>query len=59
LTAWVASWTLLLLWAVGEVPVDSAEQMAWVRSLQWGYHKHPPLPTWLIAPWVALFGLQD
>lgn len=59
MTAWVASWTLLLLWAVGEVPVDSAEQMAWVRSLQWGYHKHPPLPTWLIAPWVALFGLQD
>ena len=55
---WGSAWTLFLLWAVREVPVDSAEQMAWVRSLQWGYHKHPPLPTWLIAPGVAVFGLQ-
>lgn len=58
LLVWGSAWTLFLLWAVREVPVDSAEQMAWVRSLQWGYHKHPPLPTWLIAPGVAVFGLQ-
>ncbi|MBU6195287.1 MAG: glycosyltransferase family 39 protein, partial [Burkholderiales bacterium] len=58
LLMWGSAWTLFLLWAVREVPVDSAEQMAWVRSLQWGYHKHPPLPTWLIAPGVAVFGLQ-
>ncbi len=58
LLIWGSAWTLFLLWAVREVPVDSAEQMAWVRSLQWGYHKHPPLPTWLIAPSVAVFGLQ-
>ena len=58
LLVWDSAWTLFLLWAVREVPVDSAEQMAWVRSLQWGYHKHPPLPTWLIAPGVAVFGLQ-
>ena len=58
LLVWGSAWTLFLLWAVREVPVDSAEQMAWVRSLQWGYHKHPPLPTWLIAPSVAVFGLQ-
>lgn len=55
---WAAAWTTFLLWAVRDVPVDSAEQMAWVRSLQWGYHKHPPLPTWLLAPGVGLFGLQ-
>ena len=58
LLVWGGAWTLFLLWAVREVPVDSAEQLAWVRSLQWGYHKHPPLPTWLIAPAVAVFGLQ-
>jgi 4-amino-4-deoxy-L-arabinose transferase-like glycosyltransferase len=55
---WATAWVVLPLWVVREVPVDSAEQMTWVRSLQWGYHKHPPLPTWLIAPWVGLFGLQ-
>jgi hypothetical protein len=42
-----------LLWSVvltlGSVtpPSDNIEQMLWVQSLQWGYHKHPPFPTWL------------
>jgi 4-amino-4-deoxy-L-arabinose transferase-like glycosyltransferase len=29
--------------------MDNIEQWIWSHSLQWGYHKHPPLPTWLLA----------
>lgn len=35
---------------------DHFEQFAWAHSLQWGYHKHPPLPTWILAGAVYLFG---
>lgn len=28
-------------------PTDNIEQLTWVGSLEWGYYKHPPLPTWL------------
>ena len=38
--------------------MDNIEQLDWVRSLQWGYYKHPPLPTALLWPWVQLFGLN-
>jgi 4-amino-4-deoxy-L-arabinose transferase-like glycosyltransferase len=27
---------------------DNIEQLDWAHSLQWGYFKHPPLPTWLL-----------
>ena len=33
------------------VPMDNVEQWVWSHSLQWGYHKHPPLPTWGL--WLA------
>jgi hypothetical protein len=37
-------------------PFDNIEQLTWARGLAWGYYKHPPLPTWLIAGPVALWG---
>ncbi|TAG25320.1 MAG: glycosyl transferase [Burkholderiales bacterium] len=37
-------------------PQDNLEQLLWTHSLQWGYYKHPPLPTWLLWPWLTLFG---
>jgi 4-amino-4-deoxy-L-arabinose transferase-like glycosyltransferase len=59
LVLWAMVW-LLLLWATSKSPpVDNAEQLAWVRSLEWGYHKHPPLPTALLWPLVKLFGLHE
>lgn len=58
LAVWGLAWVALLLWAVPDVPVDNAEQLTWVRSLQWGYYKHPPLPTWLISPFVQILGLH-
>jgi 4-amino-4-deoxy-L-arabinose transferase-like glycosyltransferase len=30
---------------------DSIEQFNWGHSFEWGYWKHPPLPTWLM--WIA------
>ena len=38
-------------------PTDVIEQLTWVRALEWGYYKHPPLPTWLLWLPVQLFGL--
>jgi len=35
---------------------DHLEQFAWAHSVQWGYHKHPPLPTWILAGVIQLFG---
>lgn len=37
-------------------PKDNLEQLTWVNSLQWGYYKHPPLPTWLFSVPVNLLG---
>ena len=49
---WVA-WTTA--WDAG-LYGDNVEQFVWVRSLQWGYHKHPPMPTWLLSAAIYLMG---
>lgn len=51
-------WLGLLGWSANTAPADNLEQLVWVRSLEWGYYKHPPLPTWLLAPLVWVFGPQ-
>ncbi|NBX96572.1 MAG: glycosyl transferase [Betaproteobacteria bacterium] len=51
-------WTLYLARVTLNPPVDNIEQLTWVRSLEWGYFKHPPFPTWLLWPAVALGGLD-
>ncbi len=35
---------------------DNFEQFVWAHSLEWGYYKHPPLPTWLLGGLITLFG---
>lgn len=57
LLAFGATWLLLLGNAAVTPPQDNIEQTVWLRSLQWGYYKHPPLPTWLAAGAAALGGL--
>ena len=54
--AWV--WLGMLDVSSLSAPVDNIEQLTWVRSLEWGYYKHPPLPTWLLWPVVKLLGLR-
>ena len=53
-----ALWLSLLGASSLTPPIDNIEQLTWVRSLEWGYYKHPPLPTWLLWPVVQLFGLR-
>jgi 4-amino-4-deoxy-L-arabinose transferase-like glycosyltransferase len=49
-------WVTHLLLTSLTPPTDSLEQLIWVHSLQWGYYKHPPLPTWLLWLPVQAFG---
>lgn len=44
-----AVWLGLLVTVALSPPMDSIEQLVWSHSLEWGYYKHPPLPTWLLA----------
>jgi 4-amino-4-deoxy-L-arabinose transferase-like glycosyltransferase len=36
--------------------VDNFEQFIWAHSVEWGYYKHPPLPTWMLAVVIHAFG---
>ena len=59
LGVFAAVW-LGLLWSTTNVaPSDNLEQLAWLGALEWGYYKHPPLPTWLIGAAAALFGVSE
>jgi 4-amino-4-deoxy-L-arabinose transferase-like glycosyltransferase len=49
---WVA-WTTF--WDAG-LYGDNVEQFVWVHSLEWGYHKHPPMPTWLLGAAMQFVG---
>jgi 4-amino-4-deoxy-L-arabinose transferase-like glycosyltransferase len=51
-------WLSVLALTCSSPPSDNVEQLAWVRSLEWGYYKHPPLPTWLLWLPVQVFGLS-
>lgn len=50
--AWV-TWTTY--WDPG-LYGDNVEQFVWVHSLEWGYFKHPPMPTWLLGATIQLIG---
>ena len=49
-------WSLLLAMSHRAPELDSAEQFAWSFSMEGGYWKHPPLPTWLMHGLIRLFG---
>jgi len=64
--AWAGAWPGMLLFVLAVVAVwsalpallqtvphaDNVEQLNWAHHLQWGYVKHPPLPTSLL--WLGL-----
>ena len=56
MAVYALAWLTLLDRAALVPPTDNIEQLTWVRSLEWGYYKHPPLPTWLLWPAVQLLG---
>jgi 4-amino-4-deoxy-L-arabinose transferase-like glycosyltransferase len=53
---YLLAWTL----PVGLLPLsmyrDSVEEVVWSQTWQWGYYKHPPLPSILISGLNHLFG---
>ena len=61
-------WVLLLcmvqtlLWGLGSgltrlaPELDSAEQFVWAFSMESGYWKHPPVPSWIMHGLLAVFG---
>lgn len=49
-------WTTQLTLQANSLPMDNIEQWVWSHSLEWGYYKHPPLPTWLLAAALRLGG---
>ena len=63
-------WTILLALCVGQVilwgfafglsyqapEIDSAEQFVWAFSMENGYWKHPPMPSWIMHALLQVFG---
>jgi 4-amino-4-deoxy-L-arabinose transferase-like glycosyltransferase len=43
-----------LLYSAPEI--DGAEQFVWAFSMENGYWKHPPLPSWIMHGLIAVFG---
>jgi hypothetical protein len=52
----VIAWVVMLASTHPAQYSDSIEQYNWAHSLQWGYWKHPPLPTWIMRGAIALMG---
>ena len=53
---YLAVWTLLAALLPLSMDLDSVEQVIWSRTWQWGYYKHPPLPSLLMYVMNHLFG---
>ncbi len=52
----VLLWGLVLGLNYSAPEVDSAEQFVWAFSMESGYWKHPPLPSWIMHGLIQLFG---
>lgn len=52
----VALWAGLVGLSHGAPDLDGMEELVWASSFEWGYYKHPPLPTWLMYPLTWVFG---
>jgi 4-amino-4-deoxy-L-arabinose transferase-like glycosyltransferase len=55
---------MVLLWALPMAllhptpPWDNVEELFWARSFEWGYYKHPPLPSWLMGLLIRVAGAR-
>ncbi len=47
--AQVLLWTAVPALTHHALPLDVVEGLVWGHEWQWGYWKHPPLPSWLLA----------
>jgi 4-amino-4-deoxy-L-arabinose transferase-like glycosyltransferase len=56
LGVYLAAWTILAAWLPSSMDLDSVEQVIWSRTWQWGYYKHPPMPSLILYVLNHLFG---
>jgi len=52
----VGLWSGLLALTHRAPDLDGMEELVWASSFEWGYLKHPPLPSWLLYPLTWVFG---
>ena len=53
----VLAWTLVPWLVNTSLPLDVVrEGLSWGHEFAWGYHKHPPLPSWLVEISFRAFG---
>lgn len=52
----VALWTTLCAISHSAPDLDGMEELVWAASLELGYIKHPPLPSWLMYFATQVFG---
>ncbi len=43
----VVLWTAVQALTAPNRPLDMVHSLYWGHSWQWGYHRHPPLPSWI------------
>jgi hypothetical protein len=36
--------------------LDNMEELVWGNAFEWGYYKHPPLPSWVLYCLTSVFG---
>ncbi|RTZ40968.1 glycosyltransferase family 39 protein [Candidimonas sp. SYP-B2681] len=56
LAGMVALWTLLCAISHLAPDLDGMEELVWASSLELGYYKHPPFPSWVMYGLTQLFG---
>lgn len=57
IAAQMVFWTLIPTLTSSSLPLDVVrEGLSWGQEWQWGYHKHPPLPSWLANVFYLGFG---
>ncbi len=50
-------WTLIPWSLAISLPLDVvSDGLAWGHEFQWGYYKHPPLPSWMVEVFFDLLG---
>lgn len=57
-TLLIFAWAIAIIWAHPALFIDSLEQYVWSHSIELGYWKHPPLPTWLLAALIRGVGFS-
>ncbi len=52
----VTLWSILCTISHRSPDADNIEELVWASSFEWGYYKHPPVPTWFLYPLTLVFG---